>query len=252
VTGVQTCALPICLIRQSFRGFEIIVMDGNSTDGTPELARKMLEGGEVEFTIRSQPDRGVYDAMNHGIALARGEWLYFMGADDTLRNDGSLEEIRPHLEDPQVDLVIAKVDADNASGGVLPVVDVPHLMQDNICHQGILYRRALFERLGSYRLRYPLYADWDFNLRCLLAGVSHKVVDITLARYATTGLSNQGFDLVFLRERGVLEPWYRFRFGRGWRRWGHLGRAALAYGRMHAGNMVNWAGRHLRRGRTVA
>src|SRR5246127_4505724 len=79
------------VLRQSFTGYEVLIIDGASTDDT--LAITSAFNSERIKTI-SEKDRGVYDAMNKGIKLAKGQWLYFLGSDDALYDDSVLEKIK--------------------------------------------------------------------------------------------------------------------------------------------------------------
>ena len=110
LNGVRT--LGDCLqslIRQTFRSFEVVLVDGNSTDGSQELAKRLLTESRITFVLESKPDSGVYEAMNRGIELAKGEWLYFLGSDDQLFSPTALEEIEPHLKEAGMDLLLARV-----------------------------------------------------------------------------------------------------------------------------------------------
>src|SRR5882757_1386619 len=73
---------------QTFRDFEFLIVDGGSKDATIDIIKKYPD--TVTRWI-SEPDKGVYDAMNKGIRLAEGEWLYFLGSDDTFQDSGVLE-----------------------------------------------------------------------------------------------------------------------------------------------------------------
>ena len=207
------------LVDQTFKSFEIILVDGNSTDGSQELAKGLLLNHQIPFVLESKADSGVYVAMNRGIELSRGEWLYFLGSDDNLFSSTTLEKIEPHLNDKQIDLLFARVTTNEYPASGARVVDVTYFKKSNVCHQGILYRRKVFAEVGNYNPRYRVYADWDFNFRCMVAGVAARSVHHTVARYATNGLSSREGDPLFHREMGLLEYQYRFRFSKGVRRW---------------------------------
>ena len=80
------------IVVQSYQNFEVLIIDGLSTDSTIDIAKKHQKVFP-NIKIKSEKDNGIYDAMNKGIALAKGEWLYFMGSDDSLYNDDVLNQI---------------------------------------------------------------------------------------------------------------------------------------------------------------
>ena len=71
------------ITAQTFRGYEVVIVDGVSKDGTAEIVARYAAGNPAIRWVQEK-DKGIYDAMNKGVGLARGEWLYFLGADDTL------------------------------------------------------------------------------------------------------------------------------------------------------------------------
>jgi glycosyltransferase involved in cell wall biosynthesis len=152
---------------QSFRDFEVHVLDGQSTDGTGEAVRAYQGrvGAGVHWHCR--PDHGVYDAMNKGVGVAQGEWLYFMGADDVLHDKDVLADVARCLTEGGVDIVYGDVllkTTKQRLGGASSLHRL--LFECNICHQALFYHRSVFDKLGPFNLRYPIWADWDFNIRC--------------------------------------------------------------------------------------
>lgn len=178
------------LLRQTCTDYEILVMDGGSNDKTLELVSKQAAAFDGRLILRSGKDTGVYDAMNQGVSLARGEWLYFLGADDRLHDPQVLEKVAQffHLH-PDRQLVygdvIMRSDSRRYDGGF----DLNKLLlQGNICHQAVFYRRTVFDKIGLYNLRYRIWADWDLNIRCFQRPeLLHKHLDLVVADYNDTG-----------------------------------------------------------------
>lgn len=184
---------------QSFQDYEYIVVDGGSTDGTLAILRS--NGGVVTRWI-SEPDAGIYDAMNKGVALTAGRWLYFIGANDTLSN--SLAQVAPFLQDPQAIYYgnVYRPVADRIYDGHFSALK---LAARNICHQAIFYPRAVWSRY-RYDTRYPIYADYDLNMRCY-ADPSLRLVHIpvTVAVFVDAdGVSATRRDPAFEHDRLVL------------------------------------------------
>jgi len=153
------------LARQTtLHGVEVILQDGNSTDATRDIAQA-YERLPIKF--QQTADRGVYDAMNLAIRRSAGRWLLFLGADDELHDETVLAELLPRLACSDAHLLHAQAWLKNA--GVMhgaPTTLQALLNAGNLCHQSVCYRRDLFERLGGYQCRYPIWADWEFNIRC--------------------------------------------------------------------------------------
>lgn len=191
---------------QSDADFEIWVVDGASTDGTRELLQS--NGERVRWL--SEADGGVYDAMNKGIAHARGEWIYFLGAGDVLRPD-VLRAIAPRaralldLPGDVAALIYGDVwlcDENRRFGGPFSPA---RLRSWNPSHQAIFYRRAVFEKLGLYDLNYPTASDYAFNLACWGDNEIIKHYEpLVIADYQGGGLSVTRPDAAFERDKLAL------------------------------------------------
>lgn len=178
---------------------EVIVVDGASRDNTLDVV-KDYAARHPQLRWVSAPDQGIYDAMNKGAALATGDWLFFLGADDALHDADTLTRLQPHLS-AELDFVygdIFRVSRQRREGGV---VDRDRLLVQNICHQAVFYRRAFYEQVGRYKLDYRIYADWDFNIRCYAANARTAYVAMLISRYDGGGFSSATTDTVFMARR---------------------------------------------------
>jgi len=158
------------VLSQSPVDFEILIRDEVSTDNTLKIARSFNDN---RIRIYSEPDKGIYDAMNKGIKLAKGQWLYFLGSDDVLFDNTVLYAVHKFLITKTMQVVYGDVfiegDATWAKDG--DVYDgnftVKKLLTKNICHQSIFYKRDfLLKNKLTFSLQYPICSDWDFNLKC--------------------------------------------------------------------------------------
>jgi glycosyltransferase involved in cell wall biosynthesis len=185
------------LADQTWRGFEVVISDGASRDGT--LAQVQARAAELPaLSVLSRPDRGVYDAINLAIDAARGEWVLVLGSDDRLHERSTLAHIAPMLAGSTFGFVYGDVRTMAAiTPGVAPggryggPMHLADLMRANICQQAIFYRRSLFDELGRFDLRLPVWADWAFNLRVAFRFPT-QWVDLVVADYAATGVSSKG------------------------------------------------------------
>jgi glycosyltransferase involved in cell wall biosynthesis len=198
ITTTYNCGAKIdrtweSLVTQDFADFEYLIIDGNSKDGTRERLAAIKDS---RFRSSSEPDQGIYDAMNKGIERARGRYLFFLGAGDLLL-PGVLQKISRHLPESDAALVYGNVlmGADNlVYDGRFSRLK---LCCRNICHQAIFYGRDVFKLAGNFNLKYRILADWAFNLKCFGDGrIAARFVPVTVARFETGGVSGGG-DPVF-------------------------------------------------------
>lgn len=171
-------------------GYESIVVDGGSSDGTAAFLRR--EKRIARYV--SEPDRGVYDAMNKGLRLCRGDFVIFMNAGDEFFNPRVLERaaavLRTH---PDCRFLFGDACLVGEDGHCrFREYDAPVTAQ-NICHQSIFYDRRLFAELGMYDERYRIVADYDFNLRAIAgSGVVPYHFSYPVCRFYEGGLSSGG------------------------------------------------------------
>jgi glycosyltransferase involved in cell wall biosynthesis len=177
--------------------YEHLIFDGGSTDGSL-LQAETLSTADPHIRVFSQPDHGVYDAMNKAIPKAAGRYLYFLGAGDIVR-PGSLAAIARYLPEDPCALVYGNV---FAFGRVYDGAFTPwKLTASNICHQSAFFGRGVFELCGTFNLKYPVFADWEFNLRCFAEPRVRKLhAPVLVADFEPGGLSYRG-DPAFNRDR---------------------------------------------------
>lgn len=223
--------LSACLasvLGQTFGDFEILVIDGCSDDNTLSIAERTAE---ESYKVRwiSEKDSGIYDAMNKGVNLAKGEWLFFLGSDDVFFDDTVLSEIKNAIDlAPKTRFIYGDV---FTSAGYVQKFDhfsFPKLTEKNICHQAIFYHASLFRDL-HYDISLRLLADWDFNLKVFREQNSPTYINRVIAVYNLNGGSAgwlmgeeykrhfQDRKALFLKHMGHL-AYYRFRMNEGlWR-----------------------------------
>jgi len=158
---------------------ELIVVDGGSGDGSLEIARDFAHAVD---TLVSEPDEGLYDAMNKGVAAARGAWVIFMNAGDAFAAPDALENLP--LDD--ADIVHGRARAFGA-GHLRDYADALWKGMA-FCHQATLTRRAWLERFPFDPAR-RIVADWEFFVKCDRAGARFLAVDRVIADVDETGRS---------------------------------------------------------------
>lgn len=174
------------LMTQTFTSFEILIMDGVSSDHTIDIAKSFDDN---RIRINSEKDIGIYDAMNKGIDMAKGEWLYFLGGDDILYDSNVLNEIKLNLSD--CDVVYGNVISTRFNGVYDGEFDDSKIRSKNICHQSIFFKRSVFKKTGLFDLRFKSHADWDHNMKWFLSeNIRKKFLNIIIANYADGGFSS--------------------------------------------------------------
>jgi glycosyltransferase involved in cell wall biosynthesis len=209
------------LISQTDRNFEICIIDGASSDLT--IAKVCSFRSYFDrIRIVSETDKGTYDAMNKGIDLANGEWIYFLGSDDEIHDENVFADIFKINPGKNCGIVYGnvRIDGDTPWAKDGQIYDgefsIEQLLDRNICHQAIFYRTKMFEKLGNYNLRYPVCADWELNLR-FFPKTKSKYLDRIVSNFYGGGISSKvvidpiGEDLNILRKKASLEHiLYRF------------------------------------------
>jgi glycosyltransferase involved in cell wall biosynthesis len=184
------------ILSQSRTDWEYLVIDGGSTDGTRELLKKYEHS--IDYWL-IEADEGVYDALNKGIALARGEWIYFIGADDYLIDPDVLQRV--FAQEPRGLMIYGNVYFSFHGNVYSGKFSRLKLITRNICHQAIFYNKRLFEMFGCFDKRYRVLADWIFNLTCFFdRRVKPQYVDTIIAYYDGKGFSERNTDIKFMDE----------------------------------------------------
>lgn len=174
--------------QQTGPGAELIVVDGGSTDGT----REWLESKRSRLhAFVSEPDRGVYDAMNKGLAAARANWVLFLGADDRLAANDVIERAQPQLGRTDAGVVVGEARYDD--GRSYRMRNSPRLVARNfVHHQAAFYARTLFARHGGFDPALAIMADYELNLRLWKQGVRFASLPVHIATCGAGGLSDRG------------------------------------------------------------
>lgn len=176
------------VFHQSFCDIEYIVIDGGSKDGSAELIKKNAD--RIDYWI-SEPDAGIYNAMNKGILQATGKYVLFLNSGDYLANNDVLSFMSKELTGE--DLVYGNLYEGTKLDGTLTVfpdvLTVRYMMQYYLGHPSTFIKRCLFED-GLYSEDLKIAADWEFFFRhIVIKGCSYKHVDKTVSIYNLDGLS---------------------------------------------------------------
>lgn len=153
----------LSVLNQSYPNIEYIIIDGGSTDGSVDIIKKYADR---LFYWVSEPDKGIYDAMNKATSVATGDFLYFIGADDDLVSTIILSRIAENLKEKNT-IYYGKVRFIPSQKIYGPKINKFRFSFMNIPHQAIFYPKHVFSKY-KYDLSYPLFADYMLNINCYL------------------------------------------------------------------------------------
>lgn len=184
------------VLGQTFLDFEFIIIDGKSQDGSVSVVEGLLRK-EHSFPVYfiSEPDSGIYNAMNKGIAMSKGEYLLFLNSGDYLVNSNVLEQV--FINKCYSDLLCCRCEVSEKGRVVWTSKLVPQkitlawLYWNGLMHQSTFIRRDLFERIGMYDESFKWLADTQFWYKALIFhDASSQPIDVVTSNYNLEGVSS--------------------------------------------------------------
>ena len=192
------------VISQTYHHLEYIIIDGASTDDTLGIAKRFNE--HITHVV-SEPDRGLYDAMNKGLALATGDYLCFLNAGDSFHEDDTLQQVVHSLQGRELpDVIYGETALVDAKGHFLRMrrLATPEVLTWKsfkqgmlVCHQAFWMKRSLAE---PYDLQYRFSADFDWCIRMMKKSHSLHNARLVTINYLDEGMTTQNRN-ASLRER---------------------------------------------------
>ena len=204
-------ALDSILAQKYNEDLEIIVIDGGSGRPTLEVLERYRQWIHI---LVSEPDRGVYDAMNKGIRLATGDVIGILNADDRYNDDQVLRDVASVMEDPKIDACygdLVYVDAQDRvvrywkSGSYRPIKFYFGWMPP---HPTFFVRKRVYEQYGDFDLDFPIAADYELMLRFILKHrISVGYIPRVLVRMSVGGQSNRSLSNIVKANLEVWRAW---------------------------------------------
>lgn len=196
------------IAEQDYPDIEQVIVDGGSTDGTLDIVARLKREHAI---VVSGPDSGIYDAMNKGISLTTGDAIIFLNADDSLMGASVISELVHVLnENPDAELVMGDVlvrggnrDIYKSHGHITP----SKIGYEIVCHQAVLARTSLFNRIGQFDTGYRVCGDLDWLARCAVAGARFAHLPRIVCWYATGGESDRLIQLGNLERAEILSKY---------------------------------------------
>ena len=167
---------------QTWQEKEYLVIDGASTDDTPNV----IKAHEASITRWvSEPDLGIYDAMNKGVRMAQGEWVIFMNAGDTFASDDTLQRVFGSPQDADV------IYGDVIKGELVKKAEAPRNAHRMFyCHQSAFVRTRCLREF-PFDIRHRMSADFKQVKQLYLSGKTFRQLDFPVANFDTQGVSNR-------------------------------------------------------------
>ena len=193
VDNIENTVLSV--ISQTYNNIEYIVIDGGSNDGTIEIIKKYSEN--ITRWI-SEPDKGIYDAMNKGIQISTGDYILFLNAGDSLYSKNTISDVSKKITSKAIyygDVYRIYDKYTNLYGGKFSSY---RLTFENICHQSIFYPTEYLKK-RPYTTKYRLLADWEMNMN-LYNKYSFVYLDIPISNYLMGGVSDMSSDDKFIKD----------------------------------------------------
>lgn len=199
------------LQAQTYQHVEHIIQDGGSTDGTLKVLKELANPSTF---VCSELDKGIYDAINRGIARATGDVVGLMHSDDFYSDDRVLERIAEVFADPSVDGVYGDLQyvAGDAPYGVVRYWRAGEYSRTKIRrgwmppHPTLYLRREVFDQLGLYDTSYHIAADYDAMLRYIVRGqIQLAYIPEVLVKMRVGGESNRSLGRILIKSREDLQ-----------------------------------------------
>lgn len=190
------------VVNQKYSDYEYIVVDGGSDDGSVELINNY--SSQISCWV-SEPDNGIYQAMNKGIKKAKGEYCLFLNSGDWLVSSLSLENFMAQVKDEDI---ITVHYGDEMYDGIIPSRGFSFYLFYKVCfnHFNTVVRRDLFDRVGLYDENFRIAADWAFFLLAIFKNnCSVKVIKCEFAKNEFPGISLTQMDLHNIERKTFLE-----------------------------------------------
>jgi glycosyltransferase involved in cell wall biosynthesis len=206
--------------QQTHCDYEWIVVDGGSTDGTVDLLMNRYK--RLMTHCVSKPDHGIYDAMNIGAGIARGEWLLFLNGGDVLAGPDVVAMLCQQLDGAGREIAVGAHRMVWPDGRP-PIhkecaepLDCNYFYRQTVNHQSTVIGKKVFEQFGPYDTSFRILGDYDFFVKAALGGVVFRRIHVLICDYDMSGISSQSkrskpLRTELKRVRRNFPLWYRSR-----------------------------------------
>lgn len=187
------------ILTQNFQNWECIIIDGASKDHTIPIVKE-FQKRDSRFRFISEPDKGIYDAFNKGWKIAKGEWIYYLGADDQLTTEG-LKCLIKNV-DPDTDIIYGNyITEDYNAKKKTRIAAPPHVLKKCMCcsHQAVIMKRTCIDHLNGFNIDYSILGDFDLMQRAYLKGYRFKQTNVIVSIFKLGGMSYDNINIEYER-----------------------------------------------------
>lgn len=196
------------VLNQSYNNFEYIIIDGNSTDGTIDIIKEyenLFNKKGIKFTWKSEPDNGIYDAMNKGIRLSTGVLIGILNSDDTFETNALFNINQSYIKNPNYDVYHGMLKYIN--NGVTTMIrgSNSNILEKNMIeHPACFVKLQVYRMYGEFSLEYKFVSDYEFLLRIKRAGCKFLLIDSIISNFDENGAGNSYYsrmELIKLKKK---------------------------------------------------
>lgn len=201
------------LLAQQCENYEVVVIDGASKDLTVKKIldkKKEFENKNIPFQIVSESDDGIYNAMNKGIKLSKGEYIYFLNAGDVIYDESVFEKLQTIIKNNIKDVYYGDTLCINDFFyKIFEALPIEKISEDfPFCHQSVIVKRELMLKYG-FDEKYKICADYDFFVKIYMCGAQFEYVNFIFSKYRMNGFSSCDDGRQFWVERiDIRSKWF--------------------------------------------
>lgn len=199
------------VVKQTHPDIEYIIVDGASKDKTLEVIDQYKH---AVTTLISEPDSGVYNAMNKGINAATGDLLFFLNADDVFINEKVVKIFAQAAQKSTAGLILGDILLLNRYTGEMyyerqDIVDKIKLINSTVFHPATFFRREVFEKYGLYNENNKVVSDYEWYVNYFLNGGDYSYIDMPVSIFSLGGLSSdEKHNKIHTAERKAIKQKY--------------------------------------------
>lgn len=213
VNCITDTIVNVLKVKEYYKDVEYIIVDGGSNDGTVDIIKKYQD--KISLWI-SEPDKGIYDAMNKGIDLARGEWLIFMNSGDSFygNEEGFLNKIFFNSQSiKDYDIIYGNTLTKNEQKIItipLKKINPNFFFSNTICHQSVFFNKKVFRDVGYYSLDYKIISDRDLLFKVIKSKGNFFHLDNIISVWDEEGFSKDNISLLKNEENLFIRKNFNF------------------------------------------